>query len=655
MQHLKQKFNSVINRYPWALQTIMAISIALCAIGFTVSKGLAAELDWPWQEPYQPTDRDKVAMPYELVDIKVINRNPIKAYSYPTSFLVGDDLQIQWELKEKASNYADWFIDLYLLKTENNENKVNHLLYPVASRIAAGNLQYNWNPTIEGSSRASLPNPFDRHIYAVLYKDPLINGEGEEMDWNVTSAFNIVPWRIIQPVADSLANEDIVTIQWDTNLKGSGRLYLEVDKQVNTADCKIINGKSHCWIIKELPLEIKTASWKVGYKWKLEYFEDTDNPVNWIQMDNRLFGSAAHLYLTHFYDSYGNSLWDKGDPYYFGYDYNLTTIDQQQTFTIQGAPLLVGADPANPIVYTSPKLNIASTLPVASINSLIAAYNQPTGSNIKFYIGLFKADGVTPVYVSINGFDANGYYLIPEESEGQLNSPGVILPSLPNNNLLAEISSARFRIAMSSTDLNLYKPSVTSITLNYTSGTNPPSNITLNLTMPVEEISPETFTGSLVHPLFALRLYNSTTNAKIYENLNFPGTLNTDRTKYTKALTVTRATSPSSAYSVLPNGTYSVYIRSDRHLWSKFATDLTIDNAHDTYGITFPTLKVGNVDENNKINMVDFNKISPDYGKEAVNLLGDLNNDGKVNMQDLDWIIKNFALWGTQLPDEIRQ
>lgn len=168
--------------------------------------------------------------------------------------------------------------------------------------------------------------------------------------------------------------------------------------------------------------------------------------------------------------------------------------------------------------------------------------------------------------------------------------------------------------------------------------------ITLDLTIPVEETAPANF-ATLTRPRFTLRLYNGLTKA--YEKTSIAGTaINATKTEYTAAVTATRAE--------LPNGTYSAYIRSDRHLWSRFPSLLVIDTASDLYGLTFPALKVGNVDENNKINMIDFNAISPDYGKDIANLLGDLNNDGTVNIADLNWIITNFALWGSQLPDETR-
>ncbi len=762
MRRLKQKFNSVIHRHPWALQATMAILIAVCAISFTVTKGLAAESDWPWPDPYKPTP---------IAESKLNNLQVFKMEGGGTNFFVGDQLRISWGLSE---GNTDWRVDLYLLKAGSNENKFNHTIYPIAKGVGANKLSYDWQPALidarpDVNPDFILPNMHDRYIYAVMYDTSLPVGN-QVVDWNLTSPFNIKLWQITQPAGGTLTVGDTTTVSWDTDLVGPGRVYLEVDKEItNDPKCQVINQKSYCWIVKELPLETKSVSWKVGYS-------QTSLTGEWEKLNSRISGATAHIYLVQFVDQL---VWP--NRYYPGYDdYDFITPDQQEAFTIQGAPLPVGSDSANPIVYTSPQLNIASTLPVASIDLLKAEYSQPTGSNIKFYIGLFKADGVTPVYVSINGFDASGYYLIPEESEGLLTGSGAVLPSLPDDNLLTEISSARFRVAMSSTDLNLYEPSVTSITLNYTSGTIPPvdpdnigtialtdlvgtdgkitqtincgesktfglkitptnfsgtvvlsvspitkvsdstvvstitsqfdpssqvtfltgdiektatvrftvaggtsvglykftitghklddtskvlisdtrgqiqvdtctttpSNITLNLTIPVEEVSPETFAGSLVHPLFTLRLYNPTTNAKVYENLNFPGNLSTDRTQYTKALTVTR--------TELPNNTYSAYIRSDRHLWSKSTANLTINNDN-IFGITFPTLKVGNVDENNKINMVDFNKISPDYGKEFVNLLGDLNNDGKVNMQDLDWITKNFALWGNQLPDEIRQ
>jgi hypothetical protein len=165
--------------------------------------------------------------------------------------------------------------------------------------------------------------------------------------------------------------------------------------------------------------------------------------------------------------------------------------------------------------------------------------------------------------------------------------------------------------------------------------------IALTLTIPVEGGKPTDTT--LPHPRFTLRLYNSA--AKVYEKTDIA----TDAQDQA-VITATRIE--------IPNGTYTAYARSTRHLWAKATVPATlvIDVAHSTYGITFPTLKAGNLDANNRINSLDLPPWMNDYGKTIAGLLGDLNNDDKVNVLDVAFIfgLDHYGAWGDQMPDETR-
>jgi hypothetical protein len=106
----------------------------------------------------------------------------------------------------------------------------------------------------------------------------------------------------------------------------------------------------------------------------------------------------------------------------------------------------------------------------------------------------------------------------------------------------------------------------------------------------------------------------------------------------------------------IPNGTYTAYARSTRHLWSKSTQANLVIDATASYTLTFPTLKAGNLDTNNRINSLDLPPWMNDYGKTIAGLLGDLNNDGKVNVLDVAFIfgLDHYGAWGDQLPDETR-
>ncbi len=727
MKRIKQKFNSAIHRHPWALQLVIALGFISIAVGYSLYGSLGTT--------QAATDLITLTSPSNASSQK---------------FLVGNTVPISWSLATSQTGYAGWTVDIWLIRQEGTGNTASIIKTALPAETegsGSGIGIYNWTiPTEDGASLMTDPNPYDRRILVKL-NQPDGNNVGADF---LDNLFAILLYKDLTYLESPVYGLPI-TLTWETNLTAKADLYLVTWKTDGSAP---VYNK----VTDDFPnMEDGFFTYK-----KLGYYQAGPNG------DSIPLIPKADLigYKTRFY------LYPKAisipSNFYAGFDNDEDfTEDLQPAFTMIGTPLLVGTDPA-PIVYTSPKFNIASTVPVASINSLTAEYDQPTGSNIKFSIGLFKADGITPVYSSINGFGADGYYLILEDSEDLLKSSGTILPSLPDDDLLAEISSARFRIAMSSTDLNLYEPSVTSITLNYqsesqtnqpvtlsivpatnnvvkndapatytitvtrvstfagtvalssdiatvfgagvTANFNPTSitfradeiivpggpvltktslltvtatdmatatsaktltvtgtivdlgqagpvatalltilgesdTVTLNLTIPVEETSPDNFTAP-EHPLFTLRLYNTTTGAKVYENLNFHGTISADETQYTKVITATR--------TEIPADTYSVFVRSDRHLWSKFADTLTINGDNNAYGVTFPILKAGNVSVDNKINMVDFDAIAAHYGETVANLLGDLNNDGTVNMADLNWIINNFALWGTKLPDEIR-
>jgi len=164
--------------------------------------------------------------------------------------------------------------------------------------------------------------------------------------------------------------------------------------------------------------------------------------------------------------------------------------------------------------------------------------------------------------------------------------------------------------------------------------------ITLSLTIPVEPAASGKSADNTL-PSFTLRLYNGLT--KTYEKTNF-----TTNAQNQASVTATR--------TEIPNGTYTVYARSNRHLWGKSTqTNLVID-ATASYTLTFPTLKAGNLDTNNRINSLDLPPWMNDYGKTIAGLLGDLNNDGKVNVLDVAFIfgLDHYGAWGDQLPDETR-
>ncbi len=738
MRHLKQKFNSAIHRHPWALQATMAILIAVCAVGFTNLKSYAL---------FPPDNKI-----YDLTVGSPIAGNPESKIA-----LANKLIPITWKLNQTDDNVV-WAVDIYLLKAEDPTNQVNKELYPIAKNVPASRLNYLWMPMLSQSSLDDMPNPFDRHIYAVLH-----DTNGGFVDYSTSSAFTIMPWHITQPSGGTLVAGEIVQVKWKTKLIGPARLFL----QTTLPDGSF----SHIPVIDRIPrLEDLSVNWTVGCVQKIPGGACNRLPIE-------KFGVDAYLYPLPLGD-----LYEIPAKFYRGYD-NIPDTEQLQY------PFVMRNDNATRIVsgtYYSKPFDIVTvsnigTLNVKSLDTLKADFFNPQpediarGTDVDFAIGFFDVNN-NRVYTSADNssIDNLGYYQIPEEQENSLRINGFGFPINTLQEKMARIKFIRFRITMAR-DFYYWEssPWVQSVTLEYTSDTsvgigtieflNPPvggkdipkgtsdntfrikvtppiptysgsivveakivnkltreetagitsqipnpvvfsstgareipitinninvdattpvtvyeivlsgggyaiggdkayinvttppidPSVTLNLTIPVEEISPTTFIDSSVHPLFTLRLYNSTTDTKVYESLNFAGTISADKTKYTKTVTATRATLPNSTYSVLPNGTYSVFIRSNRHLWSKLENNLII-NTDNIYGITFPALKVGNVDENNKINMVDFNIISPYYGQTMANLLGDLNNDGKVNMGDLDWIIKNFALWGSQLPGEIR-
>lgn len=166
--------------------------------------------------------------------------------------------------------------------------------------------------------------------------------------------------------------------------------------------------------------------------------------------------------------------------------------------------------------------------------------------------------------------------------------------------------------------------------------------LTLTLTIPVEGGKPTDTT--LLHPRFSVKIYDSTTG-----QLARTGLATDAQNRLT--IVATRAE--------LPSKTYTIYARSDRHLWSKSTVPATlvIDDTTAVYNITFPTLKAGDLDANNKVNNNDLNidDTWSKYSQMIPGLLGDFNNDGKINMADLSFIVNfNYSLWGDRLPDEIR-
>lgn len=162
--------------------------------------------------------------------------------------------------------------------------------------------------------------------------------------------------------------------------------------------------------------------------------------------------------------------------------------------------------------------------------------------------------------------------------------------------------------------------------------------ITLNLSIPVEGGKPAD--ANAPHPKFTLRLYNGLVRTLEKTGLSTNAQNNV-------AVTLTR--------TELPAGTYTAYARSTRHLWSKSTQANVVIDATTTKDLTFPTLKVGDVDVNNKINMQDLSLIWVDYGKTLLGLLGDFNNDGKINITgDVSYILQHYSLFGDKLPDETR-
>ncbi|MFA5010284.1 MAG: hypothetical protein WC553_03645 [Patescibacteria group bacterium] len=166
--------------------------------------------------------------------------------------------------------------------------------------------------------------------------------------------------------------------------------------------------------------------------------------------------------------------------------------------------------------------------------------------------------------------------------------------------------------------------------------------LTLTLTIPVEGGLPTDLTKP--HPRFTVRIYDGLINKleRVGLSANAQGKV---------VLTTTRTT--------LPDKTYTIYARTTRHLWGKSTTPATliIDSAHDSYTVTFPTLQAGDLDTNNKVNMQDISidQTWAKYGQTLLDALGDFNNDGKININDISFITNfNYGKWGDQLPDETR-
>lgn len=165
--------------------------------------------------------------------------------------------------------------------------------------------------------------------------------------------------------------------------------------------------------------------------------------------------------------------------------------------------------------------------------------------------------------------------------------------------------------------------------------------IVLDVTVPVEGAK------SSAHPRFTLRLYEdgeTDDSAWIFEATN----LTTDSSDEVSV-------DVGSGY-VQDGSDYEAYIRSTRHLWAKASASISVNSAgatHPNYSLTFPKLKAGDISPTNPDNIVnsgDFGRLITDFGKTLSGLLPDFNNDGKVNVVDIPYILNNWFAQG-ELPN----
>lgn len=106
--------------------------------------------------------------------------------------------------------------------------------------------------------------------------------------------------------------------------------------------------------------------------------------------------------------------------------------------------------------------------------------------------------------------------------------------------------------------------------------------------------------------------------------------------------------------NVLDGHKYDGYIKSTRHLWAKSSNSFTINSAttDQSYNLTFPTLVAGNAGpvstatqflEDDVINSIDWTVWFSEAAGVWSSLFADFDNNGSVNMPDLNYILGNYG------------
>jgi hypothetical protein len=193
------------------------------------------------------------------------------------------------------------------------------------------------------------------------------------------------------------------------------------------------------------------------------------------------------------------------------------------------------------------------------------------------------------------------------------------------NWLVPNVSSTSVQIRITD-DANI---GTTSISDQFTIQKAPAGNITLNLSMPLEE----NYAGTRHYNLtFAFYLAATSSNSLLFSQANNSITGGGDSSQDSISLPTNLS---------LTNGqSYTVFVKTPRHLTA--STDFIFQDSTTTYNLTFPKLFAGDLDGNDDIGALDFAIFENSYGQTGNDLLADMDNNGLVNVFDALYILNNF-------------
>jgi len=418
MQDFKQKFANLLHRHPWALQSLIALFLL---IGVMASQSLASPSDWPW--PNTPPVRDPG--PIHNLQIKSANAGPATP---PTSvFKLGDSVKVTWDLDVNDASghpidYTGWVISLQWENIEKGyqEHSFTTIGIPATNKSYTFNIpnQVPVNPDINGGvatmptvSMQSVPNPYDRAIFAILW-GPWQNNTRQFNGWDITKSFAVFPWRITQPVGGAQYTKgDMLDINWSTVLNGPINIYAAIANP---------NGSVSHMPLTGLDVSAKSWAWKVGYMWQggrwVEISNITNRPV-------RIYFAPTDSTLR------GNIL---PDGFYQGFDGDLDFNDDDilRPFTIKDAvsqPSITSINPTHgpaaggtSVTITGANLQLvtevrfdntpATNLVISPLGTSIFA-TSPAHTAGKVSITVTTSDGQTATLPSAFTYDAE---LLPQ-------------------------------------------------------------------------------------------------------------------------------------------------------------------------------------------------------------------------------------------------